>query len=244
MKYASQFSCEWIKVPLTVDHQYNLAGINEKLDGNTRLVFICNPNNPTGAELPRTMLEPFCETISARCTVYVDEAYIELSRDGKSSSLAPLTKHNKNIIVARTFSKIYGMAGLRIGYVIAHPDTIKTLESLMMGGNVTPSVTSVEAAAAVLTDHEFLNYCIEKNAETKEMTYDKFNTWGVEFIPSSTNFIFFRTERFGKVQITEALRQRNVMIRDYNDVPGWARVSMGTPEEFKTFLSECEGLLA
>jgi histidinol-phosphate aminotransferase len=169
MQYATQFAAEWVKVPMTNDHQYNLAGINEKLDGQTSMVFICNPNNPTGTELPRTMLEPFCTVVSQRCLVYVDEAYIELSSHGLKSSLASLTWDNPNLIIGRTFSKIYGMAGLRVGYAIAHPDTIEKMERLMTGGNVTPSVTSIEAAIASIGDDEFFQYCKEMNDQAKEM---------------------------------------------------------------------------
>ncbi|HLF64615.1 MAG TPA: histidinol-phosphate transaminase [Saprospiraceae bacterium] len=243
MQYATQFAAEWVKVPMTSDHHYNLAGINEQLDSHTSMVFICNPNNPTGTELPRTMLEPFCTVISERCLVYVDEAYIELSAQGLKSSLASLTFNNRNMIIGRTFSKIYGMAGLRVGYAIAHPETIQHMERLMMGGNVTPSVTSVEAAIASIGDEEFFHYCIEMNDQAKEMVYTKFKSWGVEYIPSFTNFVFFKTDRFGSTDILSALEQKNIMIRTYGDVPGWARVSMGTLDEMKVFLNATEELL-
>jgi histidinol-phosphate aminotransferase len=243
LAYASQFAAEWVKVPMTADHHYNLAGINEQLNGNTKLVFICNPNNPTGTELPRSVLEPFCSVVSQRCMVYVDEAYIELAKEGHSATLAGLTTDNPNIIVARTFSKIYGMAGLRIGYAIAHRDTIQKLERLMMGGNVSTSVTSLAAAMASLGDADFISYCRQMNDQTKSMIGEKFNSWGVEFIPSSTNFIFFKTDRFGTKNLLQSLQEKNIMIRTYDDVPGWARVSMGTVEEIKTFLGATEELL-
>lgn len=243
MQYASQFAAEWVKVPMTDDHHYNLAGINAQIDGQTKMVFLCNPNNPTGTELPRAMLEPFCSVISERCMVYVDEAYIELSTNGLKSSLASLTHNNRNVIIGRTFSKIYGMAGLRVGYAIAHPETIQRLEELMMGGNVTPSVTSLEAAIASIGDEEFIQSCKDLNDQAKDMVYVKFKNWGVEYIPSFTNFIFFKTERFGSTDVVQALQQKNIMIRSYSDVPGWARVSMGTLDEIRAFLSATEELL-
>jgi histidinol-phosphate aminotransferase len=243
MHYASQLASEWRKVPLTEDHQYNLAGINAKVDKDTRLVFICNPNNPTGGELPKTMLEPFCQVLSQRTRVYVDEAYIEFAAGGIKASLAHLTKDNPNIIVGRTFSKIYGMAGLRVGYAIAHPDTITEMRRLQPGMNITPSVTSVEAASASIGDEEFIASCLEKNAAARELIYEGFTNWGIEYIPSSTNFIFFRTDRFADQNVTASLRAKNVMIRSYGDVPGWARVSIGTVDEVGMFLGEVEGLL-
>lgn len=243
MHYASQFAAEWVRVPMTDDHLFNLAGINEQLDAHTKMVFLCNPNNPTGTELPRTMLEPFCDVLSGRCVVYVDEAYIEFAANGRKSSLAHLTRNNRNVIVARTFSKIYGMAGLRVGYAIAHPETIERLSDLMMGGNITPSVTSLAGAIASLGDEEFMQHCLERNSQAKEMVFTKFNAWGVEYMQSSTNFIFYKTDRFGSTDVFNALKQENIMIRTYADVPGWARVSMGTAEEMKLFLKATEDML-
>lgn len=244
MQFGARLAAQWVKVPLTDDHQYNLAGINAQIDSDTRLVFICNPNNPSGGELPKSMLEPYCRTLSERCMVYVDEAYIELAEYGLKSSLASLTRDNKNVIVGRTFSKIYGMAGLRVGYAIAHPDTISRLRDLCPGSGMTPCVTSVEAAIGSLKDEAFISRCIVLNNETKQAVYDRFSQWGIEYIPSSTNFIFFRTDRFGATNIVDALAQKQIYIRDYSDVPGWARVSMGTMDEIQMFLSATEDLLS
>jgi histidinol-phosphate aminotransferase len=244
LSYGSQFTAQWIKVPVTQDQGYDLAGINARIDNNTRLVFICNPNNPTGTVLPKSMLEPFCKVLSERCDIYIDEAYLDFSEGGLSSSLAGLTKDNPHIIVGRTFSKIYGMAGLRVGYAIAHPDTIDRMHGLMMGAGITPSETSLQAAIASLGDTQFITGCRDKIIAAKELVYTKFKAWGVTYVPSSTNFIFFRTERFGDTDIVQALRQQNIMIRSYADVPGWARVSMGTMDEMQAFLNATQTLLS
>jgi histidinol-phosphate aminotransferase len=135
------------------------------------------------------------------------------------------------------------MAGLRIGYAIAHPDTVARMEALMMGGNITPSVTSLAAAMAAIGDDEFINYCKDQNDEARQIVYGKFQSWGVEYIASSTNFIFFRTDRFGGGDIVRPLADRNVMIRSYSDVPGWARVSMGTLDEMHSFIAAAQELL-
>jgi histidinol-phosphate aminotransferase len=243
MRYASQFSAEWIKVPVTEDHQYNLVGITKEVNDKTRLVFLCNPNNPTGAELPRSILDPYCKLVSEQTMVYVDEAYIEFADGGVRASLASLTRDNPNIIIGRTFSKIYGMAGLRIGYAIAHPDTIDQFERYSCGANMTPSVTSLAAARASLGDDSFIAHCLEMNQETKDMVYAKFQQWGIEYIPSSTNFVFFRTSRFGSANVVQAMQEKYILIRDYGDVPGWARVSMGTVAEIQSFLDALEGML-
>ena len=100
--YAEKFSAEWVKVPLTDDHQYNLPGIEQEIDSNTKLVFVCNPNNPTGAELSEDALKPFCESVSKKCMVYVDEAYIEFSKGGLASSLANMTSSHVARVVNKT----------------------------------------------------------------------------------------------------------------------------------------------
>ncbi|MDX1477773.1 MAG: histidinol-phosphate transaminase [Saprospiraceae bacterium] len=242
--FAQQFGANWIKVPLTEDHKYNLAGINEKVDNNTKLVFVCNPNNPTGSELPKSMLKPFVQTLSERTMVYVDEAYIEFSQGGLQASLASMTRNNKNIIVARTFSKVYGLAGLRVGYAIAHPDTIRKMRNYLQGRSVTAGVCSVAAATACIGDQKFVQHCLEMNQKAKDLLYAGFGEWGVEYIPSSTNFVFFKTDLFGGKDIVKELQRRNVMIRQYSHVPGWARVSIGTPDEIRAFLKETQQLLA
>lgn len=242
--FAQQFGANWIKVPLTEDHKYNLAGINEKVDGDTKLVFICNPNNPTGSELPKSMLQPYCQTLSERCMVYVDEAYIEFSKGGLQASLASMTRTNKNIVVARTFSKVYGLAGMRVGYAIAHPETIKKMRNHLQSRSISPGVCSVAAATACVDDQEFVAHCIKMNDQAKELVYAGFEDWGVEYIPSSTNFIFFKTERFGSADILKELQRKDIFIRNYGHVPGWARVSIGTPDEIRTFLGATQKFLA
>lgn len=244
LHYARHVGARWVKVPLTEDHHYDLRGINNAVDNHTKLIFICNPNNPTGTELPRSILQPFCEVLSERCLVYIDEAYIEFARDGLRSSLAPLTGAHPNLIVGRTFSKVYGLAGMRIGYGIAHPDTIRSIGSYIQGRRVTPAVCSVAAAGASLGDTGFVTLTLDGSSRGKEIVYASFDNWGVEYIPSSTNFVFFKTERFQPYKIVEELGRRNVLIRNYGHVPGWARVSIGKPEEMQIFVDITEEYLA
>ncbi len=229
---------------MTEDHQYNLPGIEQEMDRNTKLVFICNPNNPTGAELSEDELKPFCQSISENCMVYVDEAYIEFSKGGLASSLANMTRSNKNLVIGRTFSKIYGLAGMRIGYAIGHPDTIKTVRKNLQGRSITPAACSVAAAAASLGDETFMAHCREVNETGKNLVYSSFDDWGIEYIPSATSFILFKTDKFENPNIRAELQRKNILIRDYKHVPGWARVSIGTPDEMKTFVKATRKFLA
>ena len=156
LEYSSRIGANWIKVPLTEDHQYNLEGIRKATDSNTKLIFVCNPNNPTGIEIPHEDVKAFCKEMAPKYPVYLDEAYIELSSMGLKGSMAAMVDDYPNLIVARTFSKIYGMAGLRIGYALAHPKTIQNLSYHHTGRNITTSVTSVAAAIASIRMMNFL----------------------------------------------------------------------------------------
>jgi histidinol-phosphate aminotransferase len=175
--------------------------------------------------------------------VFVDEAYIEFSSGGLKSSLARLTENNENIVISRTFSKLYGMAGLRVGYAIAHPETIAQMKKTMTGAGGTPSVVCVEAARAALTDEAHKRSCLDLIAAARENTYAQMKKWNVEYCPSSTNFVFFKTDRFGDQDLVRSLAARNVLIRAYADFPGWARVSMGTPDDMEVFFTETAALL-
>lgn len=243
LEYSSRIGANWIKVPLTKDHQYNLNGIRKATDSKTKLIFVCNPNNPTGIEIPHEDVKAFCKEMAPKYPVYLDEAYIELSSMGLKGSMAAMVNDYPNLIVARTFSKIYGMAGLRIGYALAHPTTIKNLSYHHTGRNITPSVTSVAAAIASVQDAEFFEMSRSLNAKARDLVSSRFEEWGVSYLPSNTSFIFFKTEKFD-VDIRKELEKRNVFIRNYGHVPGWARVSMGTMEEMEIFLAETKGLIA
>jgi histidinol-phosphate aminotransferase len=243
LEYSSRIGANWIKVPLTEDHQYNLQGIHKATDSNTKLIFVCNPNNPTGIEIPHEDVKAFCKEMAPKYPVYLDEAYIELSSMGLKGSMAAMVDDYPNLIVARTFSKIYGMAGLRIGYALAHPKTIQNLSYHHTGRNITPSVTSVAAAIASIQDDEFFEMSRSLNAKARNLVSSRFEEWGVSYLPSNTSFIFFKTEKFD-VDIRKELEKRNVFIRNYGHVPGWARVSMGTMEEMEIFLAETKGFIA
>jgi histidinol-phosphate aminotransferase len=221
-----------------------LAGIEAEMNDRTKLVFICNPNNPTGAELTEDELKPVCQRLSEQCMVYVDEAYIEFSKGGLASSLASMTRVNRNLVVGRTFSKIYGLAGLRVGYAIGHPETMKSVRSFLQGRSITPSACSIAAASASLGDEAFMTHCREMNNTGKDMVYTALDDWGIEYIPSSTSFILFKTDKFEHPNIRKELQRKNILIRDYKNVPGWARVSIGTPDEMKAFVKATRKFLA
>ena len=136
---AAEFNTAWTKVPLTADYKLDLDAMEKKVDSSTSLMYICNPNNPTGTVVDTAKLKAFCERVSKKVPVFVDEAYIDYLPDPKAASVMDCINKGQNVIVARTFSKLYGFAGLRVGYIVAQPDLVKAL------GKYTAGVFSISA---------------------------------------------------------------------------------------------------
>ncbi len=241
--YAERLGCNWSRTPLTSTYQYDLNGLAKATGPNTKLIFVCNPNNPTGIEIPNDELRSFCETQAQKYPVYVDEAYIELSPNGRESSMASLVDSNPNIIVGRTFSKVHGLAGLRIGYAIANPVTIELLSNLHIGRGMTISSASANAAIACLKDPEFEAYSRRKIIEGRELVCNAFDKMKVEYMPSAANFVMFRNDRFSMDPV-EAMEKEDILIRSYDYWPGWTRVSIGTIEEMQAFISAAQKYIA
>ncbi len=236
MRYAERIGCTWSRTPLTADYNYNLLGLDAETGPFTRLIFICNPNNPTGTEIPHAELRAFCLDQSRRHPVFVDEAYIEFSSRGRKNSMVDLVAEQPNVIVARTFSKIHGLAGLRVGYALAHPSTIALLKNYHTGRNVTVSSAGAAAASACLEDPEFESFCREKIVHGRGLVCMAFDSWGVDYMHSAASFICFKNDKFS-MSPREAMQKENILIRDYDDFPGWSRVSIGTVPEMNTFIA-------
>ncbi len=234
--YAEKMGCRWARTPLNEHFQYDLDALGKLTGKKTRLIFICNPNNPTGIEIPYEQLKSFCETFAPKYPIYIDEAYIELSTNGRKSSMVSLVDTYPNLIIGRTFSKVHGLAGMRIGYALAHPDTIDKLSGYHTGREMTLSVPAAAAAVAALQDHEFEAMSRAKIIEGRDLVCKAFDQWGVQYLPSSTNFIFFRDEKFSMAPV-EAMKQENILIRSYSSVKGWSRVSIGKVEEMQAFIA-------
>ncbi len=236
MLYAERMGCDWGRTPLTAEYQQDLNALDKTCGANTKLIFICNPNNPTGVEVPTDTLRDFCETQSAKYPVYVDEAYVELSPNGRNSSMASLTLNNPNIIVGRTFSKVHGLAGMRIGYALANPMTIERMTNLHTGRGMTVSCAAAAAALACLNDPEFEAYSRSKIIEGRKIVCRAFDQMGVEYLNSATNFVLFRNDKWKKDPV-EAMEKENILIRKYDHLYGWTRVSIGTIEEMEQFVA-------
>lgn len=235
MIYSELIGAKWKRIPLTPDKYFDLEAMGKAVDGDTRMIFICNPNNPTGTYIPKAEVSQFCEKYGSNVPIFIDEAYIEFTDGGVSNSLKDMVSDNPNIVVGRTFSKVYGLAGMRIGYALGHPDTIKVMQQFCMGRMITPSVPSMYAAMASMDDKWFTDMTVEKTMQGKAMVYDFCKQQQVRYIPSHTNFIWFEADRF-KGDLVKTMASKDILIRSYADQPGWYRVSIGTPAEIQTFI--------
>ena len=236
---AESFGLSFKRIPVANDKILNLGEMTSAMDGNTRMMYVCNPNNPIGTYVPDHLLRDFVMECSKKCMVLVDEAYTEFAG---LSSLKDLAVKNPNIVVAKTFSKIYGLAGARIGYIIAHPATIKKLAAFQPWPDANISAVTVAAASAALKDQGFVKDCKEKIAQSRQLCYDCFKQLSLEYIPSHTNFILFNIGKIG-TDFSQKMQAKNIFVQ-YRDHFGgkWCRVSMGTIDEMKTFCSALKSI--
>ena len=228
-------------VPLNDQYVHDLEVMDKRINDSTRITFICNPNNPTGTIVPGDELKSWCRRISNRTTVFVDEAYHELVDDPGHSSMVDLVREGRDVIVARTFSKIFGLAGLRVGYGIAHPDIISNMRRIQTNFS-SVSVLSLRAAIASYKDKEFLAFTKQKNMEVRSYLYSVLDKHEYFYIPSHTNFVLFRIDRDAR-EFAEELEERKVFIRTFafNDAQ-WIRASIGTMGEMRIFAENLEEL--
>ncbi len=219
-----------IKVPLTSNHSHDVRAMLAQAP-DAGLFYICTPNNPTGTLTSHSDIEYLVEHKPQGSVVMVDEAYIHFA-DGTTSAM-DLVKAGKDVIVLRTFSKIYGMAGLRCGFSIARPDLQKKIGQYH-GFNPMP-ITAVVAANASLKDTSLVPERKRINTATREQVFDWLRTNGYSFIPSQSNCFMLDTQRDGQ-HVIEAMRQQNVYIgRIWPVMPTYVRITVGTPDEMSQF---------
>lgn len=231
---AEALGAKWIKVPLTAEYKLDLDAMEKAIDASTRLVYICNPNNPTGTSVDTARLKAFCERLSPKTMVFVDEAYIDYLPDPKAASMIELVQKGTNILVARTFSKLYGFAGLRVGYLAGNPDLLKKMEEYCIGASGL-SVTSLKAALASYGDQAFLSDALQKTNASKDFLYKTLKEQGYDYIPSDTNFVLFPINMEGQRFAMEMFK-RGVGLRHWKfNNKNWCRVSIGRMDEMEAF---------
>ena len=220
------------RVPLKADMGIDLYGIEARITPTTGLVQLCNPNNPTGMVSDAATFKAAVKRMASRTTVLVDEAYIELSDDPEGNTCVDLIKEGRDVIVARTFSKIYGMAGIRVGYTISSPEIAQKIQRTAMSWS---PCTSYAGAIGAYNDEKFLAYSKTKVVEAREMVKTTLDALGLEYLPSQTNFVYFKSGLEAN-DVQKAMADKKISIRgQYMDYNEWTRVSMGKLKDVERF---------
>lgn len=232
MTYAETWGANVNWVPLDKDFNYDLAEIEKRVSSKTKLVFLCNPNNPTGKLLPAKEVLDFCESVSNKTMVFSDEAYCDYIEDPNYPSMTKLVKEGKNIIVSKTMSKVYGIAGIRLGYLVARPDIAAKLSERVVAST---SVMAIEAGKAALMDEEFYQFSLKKNKEARQMIEKTLDSLNLTYLPSQANFIFFHAN-MDVSELGAKMREKGIIVgRPFPPLNDWCRISTGTLEEVQLF---------
>jgi histidinol-phosphate aminotransferase len=242
MNYAELFKATWDKVNLNANLEHDYDAIASAIKSDTRLIFICNPNNPSGTLVDPNKVKTFCEAVSPRVPVYCDEAYIEFLEPLQQMSMVSLVKKGLNVIVSRTFSKIYGLAGIRVGYIIARPDIVRRINAF--SHDIPVSHTAIAAAKAAYGDEEFMKMTRTKNVEARAVLTDYLDKRKIAYGKTVTNFVFFPAPKDGKLILLK-MEEKGFMMRiwDYKEKE-WCRVSIGTRSEMTAFVKAFDEIVS
>jgi histidinol-phosphate aminotransferase len=232
--YAKVTKAEPVKVPLTADFRHDLPRMAAACDAGTGLVYVCNPNNPTGTIVTRDEFTLFLERVPRTVAILVDEAYHHFVDDPRYASALDWIDKAPNVVVVRTFSKVYGMAGMRLGYAVASKENAEALRAHAAWSNANAAVLAAALASLAETDHVPRQRSI--NRETRDWLCRELEHDGRRYIPSHANFLM--VDVGGDVTpLIESFRQRHIFVgRKFPSLPNWLRVSMGTKPEMQAFV--------
>ncbi|MGP4061804.1 histidinol-phosphate transaminase [Halobacillus sp. H74] len=232
-------------VPVQVDMNngsHDLDGMLGALTDKTKMVFVCNPNNPTGTIVERQALLNFIEQVPSHILLVIDEAYFEYADSDEYLDTRPLLPHYNNIVILRTFSKIYGLAALRIGYGMMHREIVHQLQKVKDPFNVNRLASA--AAAASLDDEAFLEETIAKNREGRNFLLRNFEEMDLYYFQTQTNFIMVDVNRPAK-EVYESLLEEGIIVRPGHlmGYPEMIRVTIGQQEENAAFIQKLQAIL-
>jgi histidinol-phosphate aminotransferase len=232
-----------VVVPLK-DHTHDLEGMAAAVTPRTRLMFVCNPNNPTGTYVPSAEVRKLVEAVPDDVMVVIDEAYIEfVTADDREGSL-DIQKEHDNVVVLRTFSKIYGLCGLRTGFGLCAPEVKQAVDKVRQPFNV--NLLGQLAAVEALKHQDQVAARRDENARLRQLLVDRLAERGRATVPSQSNFMLVDINDLCHPQheVCGALLSMGAIVRDGNALgcPGWARVTVGTEEEIEFFLDKLSAL--
>jgi histidinol-phosphate aminotransferase len=235
LDYARVLHSNAVLVALTPDHRHDLPKMAAACTSKTGVVYVCNPNNPTGTIVTRDELAAFVQSVPPTTLIVVDEAYYDFADDPRYSSAVEFSPAHPNVIVARTFSKIYGMAGMRLGYAVGAKQPMDRLRAELLKDNGNAAV--LQAALASLADDAHVATCRAQLNATRHWLCTELAEDSRPFIPSQANFVMLDLGADVK-PIIEQFRARNIMVgRRFAAMPNFLRVSVGTQPETEAFLA-------
>jgi len=225
------------------DFSFDLEKIAQRINEKTKIVFLCNPNNPTGTIVDKESVDRFIKQVPENVIVVFDEAYYDYVEDENYPNSLSYVLEEKNVIILRTFSKIAGIAGVRIGYGIAKPELIGYLNRVV--NPFTTNRLAQVAALASLDDEEYRRKVLNSNKEGKKYLYKELKKLGLFYVPTEANFIFIDLKEDSEI-VFEKLLKKGVIVRPGNiyGCPNFIRVTIGTPYENKKFIQALKEIMS
>jgi len=228
------------------DYGHDLDAMAAAIEGDTRLVYVANPNNPTGTFIPAQQIEAFLQKVPGNVVVVLDEAYNEYLAPEYQFESSQWVRKYPNLIVSRTFSKAYGLAGLRVGFAIAQPAVTDLMNRIRQPFNVNSLAQA--AAIAALNDKAFLEKGAQNNAEGYKQLTAAFEELGLQYVPSFGNFVLVKVgdDEGAGARVNLALLKQGVIVRPVGNygLHQWLRISIGLPEENAAFIAALRKVLA
>jgi histidinol-phosphate aminotransferase len=233
-KFAKTFGAEVVEVPLAKDYSHDLSAMLARVDAATSLVYICNPNNPTASLTPRKDLEAFIQKLPRTTTVLIDEAYhhfVEETADYSSFIDNPVS--DDRLLVARTFSKVFGLAGMRVGYAVGAPEKIQALSARRLAEGL--NAVGARAALVAYDDLEYVQMSEQRNANDRREFFNQAGSRKVRFIDSHANFAMLQAGRPATEVIDHFSKNSVLIARLFPSMNTFVRVSFGTPPQMQEF---------
>jgi histidinol-phosphate aminotransferase len=235
LEYAGVAHAKAVKIPLTADHRHDLPRMAAACTSKTGIVYICNPNNPTGTIVTRVELEDFVSRIPPATLILVDEAYFHFVEDSSYSSAVGWFSKHPNLVVARTFSKIYGLAGMRLGYAVGAKEAIDAMGKQILNDNLNAAV--IPAALAALADTAYAASCRDRLNTSRRWLADQLTKGGWRFIPSDANFLMIDAGTDVEPLLAQFEARGIIVGRRFASLNCFLRVTIGTQDEMESFFA-------
>jgi histidinol-phosphate aminotransferase len=239
-EYARHAGARMRFVPVDKQLRHDLTAMRAAVSERTRAVYLCNPNNPTGTALPSSAIRAFVESLLEKVTTIVDEAYMDFVDGAGLGSVVDLVGKGKRVVILRTFSKIHGMAGVRVGYGIARPDIANELAATRMSS---ANIFAMRAARASLADHAFLTDTRRRILASRARITTELRRLGLPHADPQGNFVFFDT-RMPLFRFAQSMQEHNILVgRRFPPFDTWCRITIGTEPQVTAFLDALHAVI-